>query len=67
MKNKDKYITGRSEYDLLIGIHYRTEEQCAIPLLTGQAVETLPCLRDDWTEMPCHECLQRWLNEEAEK
>ena len=67
MNNKDKYITGRNAYDLLTGIHYRTGDQCAIPLLTGQAVETLPCLRDDWTGMTCHECLLRWLYEEVDE
>ena len=66
MTNRDRYFTKANEYDLLTGIHYRTGDQCAIPLITGQAVETMPCLRDDWTGMPCNECLQRWLNEEAE-
>lgn len=66
MKNKDKYITGRSEYDLLMTIHKNTGDECVIPLLTGQKTETLPCLSVDWDPMPCGECIKRWLDKEAD-
>lgn len=65
MKNRDKYITQRNEYDLMMSIHENTGDECSIPLLTGQPVSSLPCLRSDWVPMPCRECIQKWLNEEA--
>ena len=67
MTNRDKYFKKGNEYDLLTRIHYQTSDQCAIPLITHQDVETLPCLRDDWKPMPCDECLRKWLDKEVER
>lgn len=66
MKNRDKYILQRNEYDMLIGLQVALSSgmcQCAIEALTGREYS---CVEDKCCMLStCEECIQRWLNEEA--
>ena len=59
--NRHKYITQRSEFDLmcLIAIYGVTlhEDFCAIEAIGGKG---------GICENSCQECIQKWLNEEAD-
>lgn len=62
MTNEQKYFTYKNPYDLLAAMHKRAND--CILILFG--VDPLPCLSDEYKPMTCAECLQGWLNEEAE-
>lgn len=60
MTNREKYITKRNEYDLMMTIA-ETQPCCPIDVIGGECVE---CEKD----LPfghCKDCIQRWLNKEA--
>lgn len=61
MTNEQKFFTYKNPYDLLAAMHKRATD--CILILFG--VDPLPCLSDEYKPMPCTECLQRWLGEEA--
>lgn len=66
MKNRDKYILKKSEYDMLCDMQAAFGSglcQCVIEALTGK---DYPC-PDDKVCMfdTCKECIQRWLNAES--
>lgn len=67
MKNRDKYILQQNEYDMLVQIQVAIASQpylCVIEALTGK---DYPCPDDKVCMLDtCEECIQNWLNEEAE-
>ena len=63
MTNKEKYF--KDVGDLLYKIHCRTGDFCIIPMITGQEDETAPCLCGEWKGLPCHVCIDKWLNKEV--
>ena len=62
MTNREKYITKRDEYDLLMTIRKNIAvNACPIDIIGGDWVECE-------NELPfgnCKDCIQKWLNEEA--
>lgn len=65
MKNRDKYILQRNEYDMLrcLQIAFNSGSKCVIEALTGREYS---CVEDKCCMLStCEECIQRWLNEEA--
>lgn len=62
MTNREKYITKRDEYDLMMTIQ---STGCPIWIVTGDAPSCWDnCIEDK--EM-CSSCVQQWLNEEADQ
>ena len=66
MKNRDKYILKKSEYDMLCDMQVTIGSgycQCVIKALIGK---DYPC-KDDYVcgLDTCKECIQRWLNAET--
>jgi len=64
MKNRDKYILQRNEYDMLVSMANNTGV-CPLQAVAGISIETklLRCykyVRDGC----CEKCIQNWLNEE---
>lgn len=63
MKNREKYISNRNEYDLLVTMQKYLREHavvrvpCVLDMLLGHIK---PCTCDD-----CCHCIQQWLNEET--
>lgn len=72
MKNRDKYITRRSEYDMLMQMQYNIMERgcvCILDALTG-AMNNCPAEMQGKVGAlsrlaVCGKCIQKWLNEEA--
>lgn len=68
MKNRDRYILQRNEYDMLCDLQAAISSgscQCVIEALTAKEYhcpDDKVCMLDT-----CRECLQKWLNEEEEK
>lgn len=66
MKNRDKYILQRNEYDMLRCLQATISSgrcQCVIEALTGK---DYPCPDDKVCMLDtCEECIQNWLNEEV--
>lgn len=66
MKNRDKYILKKSEYDMLIAMQAAFGSglcQCVIEALTGKEY---PCPDDKVCMLDtCKECIQKWLNAET--
>lgn len=60
--NRHKYITQRSEFDLMMTISDNTSA-CAIDVMGGSMKErgVLRCKK----YKICEKCIQQWLNEEA--
>ena len=67
MKNRDKYILQRNEYDMLCDLQAAISSgrcQCVLEALTGK---DYPCPEDKCCMLStCMECIQKWLNEEAD-
>ena len=70
MKNRDKYILRKNEYDMLMQIQYnildRVSIVCVIDGLTG-GLKSCP---EEWSSASnkldvCSKCIQAWLNEES--
>ena len=63
MTNREKYITKRDEYDLMMAIKANIEHghHCPIKAVSGQ-YEYSMCLKYSYI---CSSCCQDWLNEEA--
>lgn len=60
MTNREKFITKRNEYDLMMTIN-ATQPFCPIEVI---GVSRVKCE----CELPfgsCKDCIERWLNEEA--
>lgn len=66
MKNRDRYIIKRNEYDLLCNISEKMIEgcSCVIEAVTGERQD---CQYNIVDEGGCPDCLQKWLNEEEKK
>jgi hypothetical protein len=66
VKNRDKYILQRNEYDMLRCLQVAFSSgmcRCVIEALTGKEYS---CAEDKCCMLStCEECIQRWLNEEA--
>lgn len=67
MKNREKYITKRNEYDLMMAIQHNATDQtntfipyCPISVITGNILEG--CGKNE----SCEQCIQHWLNAEAD-
>lgn len=62
MKNRDRYITGRNEYDLLVNIQ-AVMAGCVLEALTGK---DYPCPDDGCCMLStCKECIRKWLDEDS--
>lgn len=63
MTNREKYITKRDEYDLMMAIKANIEHghHCPIKLISGQ-YDYSRCKKYRYV---CGQCIQKWLNEEA--
>lgn len=66
MRNRERYITHRNEFDLMMEISENISGMgtwCAIEAVSGSSPEckTVGDIRD------CEGCVQEWLNEEAEE
>lgn len=68
MKNRDKYILQRNEYDMLLTIQAAFGYgmcQCVIEALTGREY---PCENDKCCMLStCEECIRQWLNKEEDE
>ena len=67
MKNRDKYILQRNEYDMLTAMQVAIGSglcQCVIEALTAKEYH---CPDDKCCMLStCMECIQEWLNKEAD-
>lgn len=62
MTNRERYITKRNEYDLMMTIA-ETQPCCPIDVIGG---DWIVCEK----ELPfgsCKDCIEKWLNEEADE
>lgn len=72
MTNRERYITKRNEYDLMMEIEKNLPADCCscvIELISGSEPSDRLCYRDEWEgkwEGRCNKCYQKWLNEESE-
>lgn len=77
MTNREKYITKRNEYDMMIAIQDRLDKQedhcgwcevhrigCSIELISGSRPNREDCMYATYDR--CDSCIQRWLNEKNE-
>lgn len=62
MTNREKYITKRDEYDLMMAIKEKAL-RCPIIAVGGST----PKIYCDWYGYNCSECIQKWLNQEADQ
>ncbi|WP_294471498.1 hypothetical protein [uncultured Ruminococcus sp.] len=66
MTNREKYITKRNEYDLMITIYEAKNFWCPIQIVGGKKPK---CLRrrnaSGYPYSDCRNCIQEWLNEEV--
>lgn len=64
MKNREKYFTKQSEYDLMMNIEQNTYV-CPIRAVAGISSQNKieRCYR--YKNKGCGSCIQEWLNEEA--
>lgn len=60
MTNREKYITKRDEYDLMMSLvsHFI----CPIKAISEHKPPHQNCIGD---EEECSKCIERWLNEEV--
>lgn len=58
MTNRERYITKRDEYDMMMEIGNVTE-YCPIEAVGGKPDDC------EWWADRCDKCIQHWLNEEA--
>ena len=67
MRNRDRYILQRNEYDMLCDLQAAISSgrcQCVIEALTAKEY---PCPNDKCCMLStCMECIQEWLNKEAD-
>lgn len=61
MTNRERYITKRNEYDLLMTIRAQ-RDVCPIKLIGAEKPKCIPT--ENYTT-DCATCIARWLNEEA--
>lgn len=65
MRNRDKYILQRNEYDMLVAMQAAIGSglcQCVIEALTAKEY---PCPEDKCCMLStCMDCIEKWLNEE---
>ncbi len=64
MKNRDKYILKKCEYDLLMDIEAATH-QCPIATIGGIEFKKRFARCYKFRKTGCNECVQAWLNEEG--
>ena len=69
MKNRDKYLLKRNEYDILMQFQrniFNGGCGCVIDGLTGEFRDCPKEWRDAKTKIDvCSKCIQDWLNEES--
>lgn len=63
MKNRDKYLVNRNEYDLMTSIEENTGI-CPIRAISGISKESKVTRCTKYAKAGCKECIQAWLNEE---
>ena len=67
MKNRDRYISGRNEYDLLMEIAKNSiNNECPIQLVSGKFPEGFRLCYAGFrtSNSTCSGCIQKWLNED---
>lgn len=62
MRNREKFITKRNEYDLMMTI-MRRGDACPIKLVGAKKPDCITTGSGVYTR--CDKCIERWLNEEA--
>ncbi len=62
MTNRERYITKRNEYDLMMTIA-ETQTCCPIDVIGGSYVEC----ENDLPFGSCKDCIQKWLNKEVDE
>ena len=63
MKNRERYITKKNEYDLMINI--LKSGACPIRAITGERSNPINVVCKSLPE-DCPECIQHWMNKEEE-
>lgn len=63
MKNRDKYLVNRNEYDLMTAIEENTGI-CPIRAISGISKESKVARCKKYAKAGCKKCVQSWLNEE---
>lgn len=67
MTNREKFITKRNEYDLMMIIYENIAiNACPIEVISGEHPDPKHglCWYGGW-DGKCDECIQKWLNDEA--
>ena len=65
MKNRDKYILQRNEYDMLVQIQAAIASQPYLCVIEALAGKDYPCPDDKVCMLStCEACIQAWLNKE---
>ena len=66
MTNREKYITKRNEYDLMMQIYGNKRLWCPIQIVGGKKPKCLRQKTDSgFSYSDCRNCIAEWLNEEA--
>ena len=65
MKNRDRYILKRNEYDMLMEIQAALAhgEKCVVDAITRKERDCANYIKQDLEV--CSKCIQAWLNEES--
>lgn len=70
MTNREKYITKRNEYDLMMEISKNIEgigTFCAIKAISDKRIPCVTMMKGNGRmERDCKTCIQSWLNKESE-
>lgn len=69
MRNRERYITHRNEFDLMMEIAENLLEKqtfCAIYAISGKRPKCMKKTLDGGTFYDCYHCIGKWLNEEAQ-
>lgn len=64
MKNRERYILKRNEYDMLMDVQMALAhgERCIIDAITGKERSCANYVKQDLRV--CDKCIREWLNEE---
>lgn len=62
MTNRERYITKKSEYDLMLNIMHNTSG-CPIEAIGAVPIDTHTCIHTP----DCKSCIQNWLNKKEEE
>lgn len=66
MTNREKYFLKRDEYDTMMTIYRNKHKWCPIQIVGAEKPKCIPSIYG-LAQTNCDECIQKWLNEEAEE